>query len=61
MKFTSFDGEVYRIKNRNAKIPIAEKIHSAQDHAIPLQQGAAIYKNKLFLSFNTKANNDLIN
>lgn len=59
--FTCYDGEVYRIKNIHAENPLAEKILSVDDHGIPRLQGAAIYKNTLFLTGNTKVNNGLGN
>ncbi|MDP3469666.1 MAG: PQQ-dependent sugar dehydrogenase [Daejeonella sp.] len=61
MFFTCYDGEVYRIKNIQGKSPVAEKILSVDDHGIPRLQGAAIYKNTLFLTGNTKVNNGLGN
>ena len=61
MFFTCYDGEVYRIKNIQDKNPVAEKILSVEDHGIPRLQGAAIYKNTLFLTGNTKVNNGLGN
>ena len=61
MYFTCYDGEVYQIKNIQDKNPIAEKILSVEDHGIPRLQGAAIYKNTLFLTGNTKVNNGLGN
>jgi hypothetical protein len=59
--FTCYDGEVYRIKNIQDQNPVAEKILSVEDHGIPRLQGAAIYKNTLFLTGNTKVNNGLGN
>ena len=61
MYFTCYDGEVYRIKSIQDKNPVAEKILSVEDHGIPRLQGAAIYKNTLFLTGNTKVNNGLGN
>ncbi|MEJ7779210.1 MAG: PQQ-dependent sugar dehydrogenase [Daejeonella sp.] len=59
--FTCFDGEVYQVKDLEAKNPTAVKILSEEDHGIPRLQGAAIYKNTLFLTGNTKVNNGLGN
>lgn len=59
--FTCYDGEVYQVKNISDKNPVAEKILSVEDHGIPRLQGAAIYKNTLFLTGNTKVNNGLGN
>ncbi|MDO8993901.1 MAG: PQQ-dependent sugar dehydrogenase [Daejeonella sp.] len=59
--FTCYDGEVYMIKNIHDKNPVAEKILSVEDHGIPRLQGAAIYKNTLFLTGNTRVNNGLGN
>lgn len=61
MYFTCYDGEVYRIKNIQEMNPVSEKILSVEDHGIPRLQGAAIYKNTLFLTGNTKVNNGLGN
>jgi len=61
MFFTCYDGDVYRIKNMQDKNPLAEKILSVEDHGIPRLQGAAIYKNTLFLTGNTKVNNGMGN
>lgn len=59
--FTCYDGEVYRINNIHDENPLAEKILSVEDHGIPRLQGAAIYRNTLFLTGNTKVNNGLGN
>lgn len=59
--FTCYDGEVYQVKNLPGKNPEAVKILSVADHGIPRLQGAAIYKNILFLTGNTKVNNGLGN
>lgn len=59
--FTCYDGEVYQVNNIQDKNPTAVKILSVEDHEIPRLQGAAIYKNSLFLTGNTKVNNGLGN
>lgn len=59
--FTCYDGEVYQVNNIQDKNPTAVRILSVEDHEIPRLQGAAIYKNSLFLTGNTKVNNGLGN
>ncbi|RDC62779.1 cytochrome c class I [Adhaeribacter pallidiroseus] len=55
--YTTFDGDVYRIKNNKGDNPTSQKIFTAQDHGIPRLQGAIFLKNSLFLCGNTTANN----
>lgn len=53
--YNTFDGDVYRIKNLN-KTPKAEKVFSAEDHAITRLQGMAFHGNTLFLGGNIAVN-----
>ena len=50
--YTTFNGDVFQIKDLHSKQPQAEKVLSAADHGIPVLQGAAFLKNKLFLCGN---------
>lgn len=59
--FTCYDGDVYQIKDLQGRNPKAVMILSVKDHGIPRLQGAAVYKNSLFLTGNTKVNNGLGN
>lgn len=59
--YTSYDGDVYKIKNFGKPDASSEKILTVADHGIPRLQGGAVYKNTLFLSGNTKANQGLAN
>jgi glucose/arabinose dehydrogenase/mono/diheme cytochrome c family protein len=54
--YTTFDGDVFRISQDSTQ-PKAEKILSVADHGITRLQGAAFYKNILFLCGNVDANN----
>src|SRR5690554_8163868 len=54
--YNTFDGDVYRIKNLTSKKISAEKVFSAQDHAITRLQGMAFDGNTLFLGGNISVN-----
>jgi glucose/arabinose dehydrogenase len=56
--YTTFDGEVYQIKQDRGQQPVAQKIFTAQDHGITRLQGAAFVKNMLFLCGNISVNNN---
>lgn len=56
--YTTFDGNVFRIKDLKNGQPKAEKIFSAKDHGIARLQGAAFLKNSLFLCGNVSTNNN---
>ncbi|HXH99569.1 MAG TPA: PQQ-dependent sugar dehydrogenase [Sphingobacteriaceae bacterium] len=55
--YTAFDGSVFRIKGFDTKYAKTEKVFSSDDHGISRLQGAAFYKNTLFLCGNMSANN----
>ncbi|MCW3120352.1 MAG: cytochrome c class [Chitinophagaceae bacterium] len=55
--YTTFDGDIYRIKNLTGKEPASVKILSAKDHGISRLQGAIFNKNSLFLCGNVDTNN----
>lgn len=57
MYYTSFEGDVYRIENKDSQ-PKSVKILSATDHGITRLQGAAFHKNSLFLAGNINVNNN---
>jgi glucose/arabinose dehydrogenase len=50
--YTTFDGDIFRIKDMNSKQPSLVKILSVKDHGIPRLQGAVFLKNSLFLCGN---------
>ena len=50
--YTSFDGDVFEIKNLSDTQHIAEKIFSTADHGIAVLQGAVFLDNTLFLCGN---------
>lgn len=54
--YTTFNGNVYEIKNPDSTKPLAEKIFSANDHGITRLQGAAFLNNTIFLSGNNDSN-----
>lgn len=54
--YTTFDGDVFEIKDIDSKSPVAEKVFSAEDHGITRLQGAAFLNNTLFLSGNISVN-----
>ncbi|MEP6595138.1 MAG: c-type cytochrome [Ginsengibacter sp.] len=54
--YTTFNGNVFEIKNLNSKHPESEKIFSAGDHGITRLQGAAFLNNTLFLCGNIDSN-----
>jgi glucose/arabinose dehydrogenase len=51
--YTSFDGNVFRIKNSNDSQRVAEKVLSANDHGIEILQGAIFLHDSLFLCGNS--------
>ena len=55
--YTTFEGDVYKIKDLNTATPSSQKIISLADHGISRLQGAAFYKNYLFLCGNVDTNN----
>ncbi|MEP7375433.1 MAG: c-type cytochrome [Chitinophagaceae bacterium] len=55
--YTTFDGNVFQIKNSNTGKPVSEKIFSANDHGIGTLQGAAFLNNSLFLCGNVYFDN----
>ena len=54
--YTTFDGNVFEIKNLESKQSVSEKIFSASDHGITRLQGAAFVGNTLFLCGNVDSN-----
>ncbi len=54
--YTTFDGNVFRVKNSDNTKPISEKIFSAKDHGITRLQGAAFLGNTIFLCGNVDTN-----
>ena len=54
--YTTFNGNVFEIKNPDSTQPLSEKIFSADDHGISRLQGVAFVNNTLFLSGNTDSN-----
>jgi hypothetical protein len=50
--YTTFNGDVYRIKGINTNEPTSEKIFSEADHGIGVLQGAAFVGDTLFLCGN---------
>jgi mono/diheme cytochrome c family protein/glucose/arabinose dehydrogenase len=50
--YTTFDGNVFQIKNFNRGTATTKKILTAKDHGITRLQGAEFVKNQLFLSGN---------
>ncbi|MCF2444925.1 cytochrome c class I [Dyadobacter sp. CY345] len=57
MYYSSFEGDVYHIVNKDGK-PASVKILTAADHGITRLQGAAFHKNTLFLAGNINVNNN---
>lgn len=55
--YTTFFGDVIQIKMVDGQ-PTSHKIISAEDHGITRLQGAAFYKNTLFLAGNINVNNN---
>ena len=55
--YTTFNGNVFRVKHRDSSQPVSEKILSAQDHGIAILQGAAFLNNTLFLCGNVYSPN----
>lgn len=56
--YTTFGGDVFRIKNIDAPQPVAQKILSAEDHGIIRLQGATFLNNTLFLCGNISVNDN---
>ena len=54
--YTTFDGNVFQIKNLDSKQPVSEKMYSVNDHGITRLQGAAFLNNRLFLCGNIDSN-----
>ncbi len=59
--YSCYDGEVFRIRDFFTDHPTSEKILTVEDHGIPRLQGAAVYKNTLWLTGNTSVNHGLGN
>jgi glucose/arabinose dehydrogenase len=55
--YTTFEGDVYRIKNVESKEPASQKILSLKDHGITQLQGAVFLGNSLFLCGNVPDTN----
>ncbi|MFI5192767.1 MAG: c-type cytochrome [Chitinophagales bacterium] len=55
--YTTFDGDVFQIRNLNSGHPDSVKILTAADHGIGRLQGAIWNKNSLFLCGNVDLNN----
>ncbi len=55
--YTTFDGDVYQIKNSKGTTPTSQKVFTANDHGITRLQGAIFLNNSLFLCGNTTVNN----
>jgi glucose/arabinose dehydrogenase/mono/diheme cytochrome c family protein len=55
--YTTFDGDIYHIKNLNGAEPTYEKILTVKDHGITRIQGAIFLKNTLFLCGNVDSTN----
>ena len=51
--YTSFDGNVFRIKNINDSQRVAEKVLSTTDHGIEILQGAIFLHDSLYLCGNS--------
>ncbi len=56
--YTTFDGNVFQVKDLKTGQPKAEKIFTAKDHGIPRLQGAAFLNNTLFLCGNVSTNDN---
>ena len=50
--YTTFDGDVFQVKELNTKQPTSKKIYSVADHGIQVLQGAVFLKDTLFLCGN---------
>lgn len=53
--YTTFDGDVFRIRMRKDSFPDSVKIATIRDHGINRLQGAEFFKNSLFLCGNVDA------
>ena len=60
MWYTSFDGNVFRIKQVNDTQRIAEKVLTVQDHGIEILQGAIFLNDSLYLCGNSYFENKKI-
>ena len=58
--YTSFDGNVYRVKNSNDSQRVAIKVLSTQDHGIEILQGAIFLHDSLYLCGNSYFENKKI-
>jgi hypothetical protein len=54
--YTTFDGNVFQIKNFNTKEAVSKKILTGKDHGITRLQGAEFVRNELFLCGNVDDN-----
>ncbi len=57
--YTTFDGDVFRVAGLNTPKPESIKVLSAADHGISRLQGAAFWKNELFLCGNVDLDNKM--
>ena len=55
--YTTFNGNVFQIKNINNDKPESQMIFSTKDHGIPVLQGAAFLNNILYLCGNVYSDN----
>jgi mono/diheme cytochrome c family protein len=55
--YTTFDGDVFRIRKHDKKRPDSIKLLTVKDHGINRLQGAVFYENALFLTGNVDQNN----
>ena len=55
--YTTFNGNVFLIKNVNSGQPVSEMIFSVKDHGIAVLQGAVFWNNHLFLCGNVYSDN----
>jgi len=56
--YTTFNGNVFRIKDLQGGLPKSERIFSVADHGIPRLQGAVFLKNSLFLCGNVSTSDN---
>jgi glucose/arabinose dehydrogenase/mono/diheme cytochrome c family protein len=55
--YTTYDGDVFQIKNVDSGKPVFQKVLSMKDHGIAILQGAAFLNNTLFLCGNVYSDN----
>lgn len=55
--YSTFNGDVFKIKDADDGAPVSEKIFSTQDHGIAILQGAAFLDNTIFLCGNVYSDN----